>query len=631
MVMAASPLIPPARATVVAWGEMLVVAILIVIIVAARLHGYPLFHALAELFSIVVGLTAFSMAWNTRRTLDSTFLMVVGLAFGPVSATDLIHTLTYKGMGVFTNADANLPTQLWIAGRMLAVAAIATAAVAGERRLRPSTVLSAFVSAGALLLASIFWWGGFPDCWREGSGLTAFKIGAEYVFMALMALSLARLWRLRQQFATGLFRYVAASIVMMIVMEACFTLYTDVYGALNMAGHVAKIIAFYLVYAGVVHFGFTKPQETLFGRLSDDVLRSNERASLAVAAAHGAVWEWDMHTPDIVLTPQHAEWLGVAAPPSFDALSRCLSEADRHALERAIAPRTDNDVRTEEFCIDVPGRSPRWVRTLTRVVARENTRTPVMIGFDMDITKAKTAALDRERLLDALQRSHSEMRRFAEILAHHLQEPVQRQLRYTQKLDHDLANAISPASRELLHFIVDGGQRLRELLRAVQLYLAIGNLPPPAELCPAQLGLDDACRRLSDRIREVGAVVETQVLPEVSITRERLTDLFSILLDNALEYRAPDRPPRIRVNGASAKDGVEISVSDNGIGIESQYAEKIFGVFERLHTRQEHPGTGIGLALARKIVEGAGGTIKVESRLGEGSTFHIRIPTETRR
>ena len=610
------------------------VAVIVAIILATRLHSYVLFHSLAELFSIVVGLTAFSIAWNTRRNIESGFLLVVGLTFGPVAGIDLMHTLAYKGMGVFVGADADLPTQLWIAGRVLEVGGIVVATLAaGGGRPSSRRVVSAAIGGMSVLLASIFWWDVFPDCWRAGSGLTPFKIGAEYVFIALLSLALVRLWIQRRQFAPDLFPFVAVGVGLVIVEEACFTLYTDVYGALNMAGHIAKIGSFYLIYAGLVRFGFARPQELLYrrlnqlnARLTDDVLRSNERASLAVAAVGGAAWEWDMRSPAIALTSRHAEWLQASTMPTSADLARRLSAADREALEQVVAPRPVGEARTVELRVDVPGLPPRWLRMVTRVILPPGGEAPVMIGFDADITARKAAELERENLHRALERSHAELQRFAEVLAHHLQEPVQRQLRFCQMLQRTLPAHVPPDSQEALNYILDGGRRLSELLGAVQLYLALDALPPST--CAADKALDAACERLAARLTACGAVVERIALPQVPLSQERLRDLFAILLDNALEYRQADRVPRIRIGATIAASELHIQVSDNGIGIEDRYLEQIFGVFERLHPRSAHPGTGIGLALARKIAETAGGRLWATSRLGDGTTFHLAFPLE---
>jgi signal transduction histidine kinase len=613
---------------------LVAIALVVVAVLATRAHSYVLFHSLAELFSVVIGLTAFSIAWNTRHNIQSGFLLVVGLTFGPVAAIDLLHTLAYKGLGVFPDADANLPTQLWVAGRVLEVGALVAAAALANAKPNPYRVALAGILGMAALLATIFWLGIFPDCWRADSGLTPFKVGVEYLFMLLLGAALVRLWRLRRVFPPDLFPFVAASVALVIAEEACFTLYTDVYGALNMAGHMLKVASFVLVYAGLVRFGFTRPQETLYrrlnelnARLAEDVLRSNERASLALAAVEGAAWDWDMQSPQVMLTPQHGVWLGCEGVPTLADLAGCLSPTDADALDRLVAPRSVGEARAAEVRLEPPGRPTRWLRMVTKVIPSPGDGAPIMIGFDVEVTSRKTAELERERLLRALESSHAELQRFAEVLAHHLQEPVKRQLRFCQLLQRSLPSPLPDDSREALAFIVDGGERLSELLRAVQLYLSIDALPASTP-CSADRALDRALAHMAGPLRACGAAVERAPLPDLRLSLERLTDLFEILLANALEYRDPTRPLRLRVGVEAQPGAVHIALEDNGVGIDERYLEKIFGVFERLHTRAAHPGTGIGLAVARKIAESAGGQLWASSIVGQGSTFHLRFPLE---
>ena len=247
--------------------ELGAVCVLTVGIVATRFQSYLLFHALAETFSIVIGLTVFSIVWNTRRTLDSPFLLVVGLVSGPTALIDLLHTLAFKGMGVFPSTGANLATQLWVAGRVVEVGGIAVAVLLGHRRPRAAVVLASFSALTAVLLGSVFAVKIFPDCF-VGTGLTPFKKVAEYVFVTVLLGASAVLLRRRTVAAPTLYPYIGGAVLLMAVQESCFAFYVDVYGILNMAGHVAKIAVFALVYSGVVRFGFTEPQRILFHNLS---------------------------------------------------------------------------------------------------------------------------------------------------------------------------------------------------------------------------------------------------------------------------------------------------------------------------------------------------------------------------
>lgn len=591
--------------------------LLLLAVIATRSHSYLLFHSLVEIFLIVVYLTAFAIAWNVRRHLDNPVLLLSGLALGPVAMLAVLHTLAFKGMGIFP-PDPNLATQLWIAERGLDAAAMLAAALLGTRRVAPHLSLGV-VSAAALLLGVLVLTGAFPDCYVAGQGLTPFKLAAEYAIMAAFAVTMVLLWRLRGLFPPPLLRLLLLANGLSLVEEAAFTLYVDVYGVFNMAGHVVAVLAGGVLYAGVVRYGFAHPQQVLYGRLSDAALRDNERAALALDTLDGGTWEWDMHAPQPQLSLRHALWLGL--PPDQAATAEAWRERmvpeDRPAWDALVEPRPPGTPRTVEYRLRRDDGSVLWFSGSSSTFAAANGLR--MIGLDRDISARKAAEAERQRLAE-------DVRKFAEILAHHLQEPARLQACYAQVLRRRLPDPRAPEVEEALNVVEDGANYLRRLLRDAHLYMVLDRLPPPGEPVDAASALDEAWKQRASMAAACGARLEVAALPRVRLARARLVDLFAILLSNALEYRSPDRDLVVSVSCRDAEGEVVLSVADNGIGIPPRYHEQIFRPFERLHTHSQHPGTGIGLALARKIVDSAGGRIWVESEPERGATFHIALP-----
>lgn len=234
------------------------------------LYSYLLFHSIAEIFSVVVAFGIFMLAWNSRRFLDNNALLFIGIAYLFVGMIDILHTLAYKGMGVFAGYDANLPTQLWVAGRYVQSISLLIAPVFVGRSPRPGIVLAAYAAVTVLLLASIFVWPVFPDSFIAGTGLTGFKKTSEYIISAFFILSLFTLFRKRHAFDLSVLRMLTASIVVTIVSELFFTFYVSVYDLSNLAGHMLKIIAFYLVYRAIIHTGLVKPYNLLFRQLKQN-------------------------------------------------------------------------------------------------------------------------------------------------------------------------------------------------------------------------------------------------------------------------------------------------------------------------------------------------------------------------
>jgi PAS domain-containing protein len=253
-------------------------AILLVLYVTSR-YSYPLFHSFAEVFSIVIACAIFLITWNSRQFLKNNYLLFIGIAYLFVAGFDFLHTLAYKGMGVFSAHGSNLPTQLWIAPRYLESVSLLVAPLFLGRRIRPAAVITAFLLVSTLILGSIFYWKIFPQCYVEGIGLTGFKKISEYLISFILVAAMALLLKHRDEFDEGVLRLVALSIVFTIFAELAFTFYISVYGLSNLMGHYFKIISFFLMYKAIIETGFRKPCNILLRELKreqDALLKANE-------------------------------------------------------------------------------------------------------------------------------------------------------------------------------------------------------------------------------------------------------------------------------------------------------------------------------------------------------------------
>ncbi|HDY89143.1 MAG TPA: hypothetical protein ENH82_13640 [bacterium] len=187
------------------------------------LYSYLLFHSLAEIFSIIVACGIFIVAWNTRRFMDSNYLLFLGIAYLFIGALDLIHTLAYPGLGIFVGYGTNLAAQLWIATRYVESLSLLIAFLFLGRKLKSNFVFLGYTMAISLLLVSIFYWNIFPQCFVEGVGLTLFKKVSEYIISLILIGSLALLFKNRREFDKSVLNLLAASIVVTIVSELFFT------------------------------------------------------------------------------------------------------------------------------------------------------------------------------------------------------------------------------------------------------------------------------------------------------------------------------------------------------------------------------------------------------------------------
>ena len=225
-----------------------------------------------------------------------------------------------------------------------------------------------------------------------------------------------------------------------------------------------------------------------------------------------------------------------------------------------------------------------------------------------------------------LARSNADLERFGYIASHDLIEPLRTITSFLQLLERRHQASLDEDAKEYISMAVDGAARMRRLIHALLEYSRVGTRARPFAPCDCSQILATALRNLQTAIEESGARVTYEALPTLPVDDVQIGQLMQNLIGNALKFRKPDEPPRIHV-GICAKDGEwQFSIQDHGIGIPEKDAERIFEIFQRLHTAQEYAGTGIGLAICKKIVERHGGRIWVESQPGAGSVFYFTIP-----
>ncbi|MDA8216406.1 MAG: PAS domain S-box protein, partial [Dehalococcoidales bacterium] len=253
----------------------------------ATQSNYLLFHALAEGFAILVAALIYVFATRTHAHARNDFLLFLGNAYAFVAVLDFLHVLTYQGMGVFPQYDANTPTQLWIAGRYLNAFSLLMAPVFLWRRLPRARVLALYTVVTAALAGSIMWLGIFPACFVPGQGLTPFKVASEYIVSGILIAAIVHLLRQRGRIDPAGQRLLVSAMLLTIGAEVSFTLYTDVYGMMNFIGHIFKVAAYYLVYLAIVRRGLEAPYAEIT-RLNDNLeQRVDERTTALLAANKG--------------------------------------------------------------------------------------------------------------------------------------------------------------------------------------------------------------------------------------------------------------------------------------------------------------------------------------------------------
>jgi PAS domain S-box-containing protein len=313
--------------------------------------------------------------------------------------------------------------------------------------------------------------------------------------------------------------------------------------------------------------------------------------------------------------------------PAIEAVGQTISVVLPEHVLAAQQPPTDGPQVGTTF--ETEGRRRTGVAfpleiSLTAWTNTQNVR--FFTAIARDITERKEAERALETKADELARSNQELEQFAYVASHDLQEPLRMVSNYTQLLGKRYKDQLDADANEFIDFAVDGARRMQDLIRDLLEYARVGTRGKEFKPVPGEKVVGSAVQNLAGAIEEAQAEIVVETMPILTCDATQLAQVFQNLIGNAIKFRRPGAQPVIRVSTTRVDGGHLIAIKDNGIGIEPKYFERIFQMFQRLHGRGEYPGTGIGLALCKKIVERHGGRIKVESEPGQGTTFSFTLP-----
>jgi PAS domain S-box-containing protein len=363
---------------------------------------------------------------------------------------------------------------------------------------------------------------------------------------------------------------------------------------------------------------------------------SEERLAAAQQVAHLGSWELDLATRRFLWSEELCRIHGVeTAGDSVDFatfLSRVQPE-DRGVVDRMFGQALrDGQPFGFRYRIVRPDGTQRTLDGRGEVTLDPRSRAAVrMHGTGQDVTELEQAEKELAARTVDLERSNAELERFAYVASHDLQEPLRAVASHVQILQEDYQGKLDADADECIRHAVEGARRMRDLINDYLAYSRVRTATDPRRSISAEYALAEALRALAERIAESGALVTHDRLPDVVAEPVQLAELLKHLVANAIKFRR-EEPPRVHVFASRGERDWVFSVTDNGIGIDPEHTGRIFRLFQRLHTQDLYPGTGIGLAICKKIVERHGGRIWVESAPGKGSTFRftLAVPSDER-
>ena len=318
----------------------------------------------------------------------------------------------------------------------------------------------------------------------------------------------------------------------------------------------------------------------------------------------------------------------------MDSLNLIFGE-DRDAVRQNAAKMLKGEPSLPyEYRIVTKEGEIRWVMKTAASIRYRGRR--AVLGNLVDITERKRAEEEARKLNERLeqrvaertrqlQRSNEQLEQFAYVASHDLQEPLRAVASYVQLLARRYKGRLDADADDFIQYAVDGANRMKQLIDGLLTYSQVGSRSKVCKPTDCSLIVDQVLSSLRVALDESGAAISRDPLPTVMAHSVQLAELFQNLPGNAIKFRGQE-PLRVHISAERKENAWLFSVRDNGIGIDPRHAERIFVIFQRLHTKEEYPGTGIGLAICKRIVERHGGSIWVESAPGKGATFYFTIP-----
>lgn len=583
---------------------------LTIFLIVVSQFNFLLFHTLAESFAIMVAILTAVVAWHMYAYTRNHFLMYLGCGYFWVASLDTIHALAYEGLAIIEMSGANMATQFWVAARYLEAALLLTAPLFLSRTLNRNITFSIY-GVISLILCVFIMSGNFPDAFIEAGGLTTFKIYSEYIIITIILFAIIHLTKKKKFIDQRIYLLMTASMILTIMAELSFTFYVSVYGASNIAGHVLKLLSYWLIFISVVRTPLLEPfsamakAETYYDAIPDSSIII-DRDGIIKHANKSACLQTNLSSIDLVEKNSHILFHGTQT----DQANCHICKEIKNGTEISPYELQIDDSSWVEITTSAISGDPHFVEIIRDITSRKRIEDLMCHSQKMDALGKLTGGIahDFNNMLgvvlgyaDLLAKNLKDMPTL-EKYANEIHHAASRGVRLTKKLlsfsKYKLSNEVVTNINDL---IIDMQDMLRKTLTArVSLILDLSDCQFPVLI--DKNDLEDAIINMA-----INAMHSMEFGGKLTISTSNITlqhDEANLLQLTPGKYLC-------------------LRISDTGCGMNSETKEKLFDPF---YSTKGESGTGLGLSQVYGFVERSDAAIKVTSDLGIGTTFSLYFP-----
>lgn len=368
-----------------------------------------------------------------------------------------------------------------------------------------------------------------------------------------------------------------------------------------------------------------------------ELRKINEKYHFLSQAAFDAIWDWDLKSNQVDWNERAKEMFLVSDPSVLNMIDwwyNHLHDMDRERVITKLQKHIEQHIPNweDEYMFKAGDDTYKYIYDRGYIIYNENNEPVRMIGAMQDLTERKSHEnmlqklnMSLERRAKELAESNEELERFAYVASHDLQEPLRMVTSFLQLIQKRYNDKLDSKGHQYIRYAVDGAERMKKLILDLLEYSRVNSSKVEFQQVDVNEIVQEVKKTYKSLLKETDGTVRAGEMPTIKANKTQILQLFQNLIGNAIKYRK-DEPPVIDISVEEEKSFYKFKIADNGIGIQPKFYHKIFVIFQRLHNREEYSGTGIGLAICKKIVEKHGGKIWVTSEPGQGSTFYFNLP-----